>query len=103
MMKQAVCWLLVWLKRWPENSGRYVSFMMGEGEPVRLIYANPTFTAWLRQNPVFNAHVHKYAALKNWIFPCQATKTVFCKFAQHQPSPPLRSGESKEGDFTTSS
>ena len=28
-------------------------------------------------------------------------KRVFCKFAQHQPSPPLRSGEFKEGDSTT--
>ena len=29
-------------------------------------------------------------------------KCVFCKFPQHQPSPSLRSGEYKEGDFTTS-
>ena len=77
--------------------------MMGVGEPVRLIYANPTFTAWMRQRRDFDAHVHEYAALKISALPFQTAKTVFCKFDQHQPSPLLRSGESKEGDFTTSS
>ena len=32
--------------------------------------------------------------------PFQDAKRVFCKFAQHQPSPSLRSGEFKEGDAT---
>ena len=39
-----------------------------------------------------------YAALKIPALPVQPAKSVFCKFAQHQPSPPLRFGEYKEGD-----
>ena len=41
------------------------------------------------------------AALKNRILPCQAEKCVFCKFAQHLPSPSHRSGEFREGDAKT--
>ena len=41
--------------------------------------------------------------LKTGFFLVRPEKCVFCKFAQHQPSPSLRSGEFKEGDATTSS
>ena len=40
---------------------------------------------------------------KAGFFLVRPEKCVFCKFAQHQPSPSLRSGEFKEGDATTSS
>ncbi|MGV7005924.1 hypothetical protein [Desulfovibrio sp. QI0442] len=59
----------------------------GVGEPVRLIYANPTFAPGMRQRRDFDAHVLEYAALKIPALPFQAAKRVFCKFAQHQPSP----------------
>ena len=55
----------------------------------------------MRQRRDFDAHVHEYAALKIPALPFQDAKCVFCKFAQHQPSPSLRSGEFKEGDATT--
>ena len=56
----------------------------------------------MRQRRDFDAHVLEYAALKIPALPFQAEKCVFCKFAQHQPSPSLCSGEFKEGDATTS-
>ena len=70
-------------------------------EPVRLIYANPTFPAGMLQRRDFDAHVLEYVALKISALPFQTEKRVFCKFAQHLPSPSLRSGEFKEGDSTT--
>ena len=39
---------------------------------------------------------------KAGFFLVRPEKCVFCKFAQHQPSPSLRSGEFKEGNTTTS-
>ena len=39
---------------------------------------------------------------KTGFFLVRPEKCVFCKFAQHLPSPSLRSGEFKEGDATTS-
>ena len=75
--------------------------MMGLDEPVRLIYANPTFAPRMRQRRGFDAHVNEYVALKTPALPFQDTKSVFCKFAQHLPSPPLCSGEFKEDDATT--
>ena len=50
----------------------------------------------MRQRRNFDAHVLEYAALKIPALPFQAEKRVFCKFAQHQPSPSLRSGESRK-------
>ena len=38
---------------------------------------------------------------KTGFFLVRPEKCVFCKFAQHQPSPSLRSGEFKEGNATT--
>jgi len=55
----------------------------------------------MRQRRDFDAHVHEYAALKIPALPFQATKRVFCKFTQHQPSPSRCSGEYKEGNATT--
>jgi len=55
----------------------------------------------MRQRRDFDAHVHEYAALKIPALPFQDAKSVFCKFAQHQPSPSRCSGEFKEGDPTT--
>ena len=60
--------------------------LVARTEPVRLIYANPTFLACQRQNPVFNAHVLEYAALKNRIFPCQARKM---RILQIRPTPAI--------------
>ena len=60
-----------------------------------------TFPPSMRQRRNFDAHVLEYAALKIPALPFQAEKRVFCKFAQHQPSPPLCCGEFKEGDSTT--
>ena len=74
---------------------------MARAEPVSRIYANPTFPPRMRQRRDFDAHVLEYAARKIPAFPFQAEKRVFCKFVQHQPSPSLRCGEFKEGDFTT--
>ena len=67
-------------------------------EPVRLIYANPSFLGLTRKPAIYNAHVLESAVLKNHRLPCQAQKCVFCKFAQHLLSPSLCSGEFKEGD-----
>jgi len=55
----------------------------------------------MRQRRDFDAHVLGYAALKIPALPFQTAKRVFCKLAQHQPSPSLRSGEFKEGNSTT--
>ncbi len=55
----------------------------------------------MRQRRDFDAHVLEYAALKIPALPFQTAKSVFCKFAQHQPSPSPCSGEFKEGNFTT--
>ena len=38
--------------------------------------------------------------VKTGFFLVRPEKCVFCKFTQHQPSPPLRYGEVKEGDAT---
>jgi len=56
----------------------------------------------MRQRRDFDAHVLEYVALKIPALPFQTAKRVFCKFAQHQPSPPRCSGEFNEGDVTTS-
>ena len=61
-----------------------------------------TFPPSMRQRRNFEAHVLEHAALKIPALPFQAEKCVFCKFAQHQPSPSLRSGEFKEGNPPTS-
>ena len=46
MMLTAACWLRVSLKKWRDFYRESVNpFMVGLDEPVRLIYANPTFLA----------------------------------------------------------